>query len=100
MITIAREITEDKVYQEANTFRVLMHIALTSNDWEEKIRGKMVLRGELRKSINTIAEELNLRPAQVQYAITKLRKYKLISTKRIHNKLTIKLNKNDVIYLI
>ena len=104
-ISVYRKITEWEWYDDANTFRLYMHLLLKAN-WEtKKWHGKTIERGSLITSREKLAKELKLGVHQIRTALDKLRntqnltikttnKYTLITIENYSNYQEHK-NKND-----
>ncbi len=91
-ITLHRKIMEWEWYDDANTFRLFIHLLLKANHAEQNWRGNSIKRGQLITGRKVLADELNLSEQQIRTSISKL-----ISTSEITSKAT---NKFSLITLV
>ena len=73
-VKLNRGILDWQWYQDANTFRVFVHLLLVANIKEDYYKGVLIHRGERALSYRTLAEALNLSIQQVRTSISKLKK--------------------------
>lgn len=87
-ISVYRKITEWEWYDDANTFRLYMHLLLKAN-WEtKKWHGKIIERGSLITSREKLARELKLGVHQIRTGLDKLRNTENLTIKTT-NKYTL-----------
>lgn len=72
-VKVYRDITEWEWYDDANTFRVFMHILLNANWKETKYHGTVISAGELRTTLPEIAQKLKLSERNVRTALEHLK---------------------------
>lgn len=80
-IKIHRKITEWEWYNDANTFRVFMHLLLTANYEDKRWRNVEVKRGQLITGRIDLAQTLSLSERQIRTALDKLKMSGVISIK-------------------
>lgn len=91
-ITLQRQILDWEWYDEANTFRVFLHLLLKANHKDNKYRGAIVKRGTLLTGLDVLSKETGLSMQQVRTCLSRLK-----ST----NEITIKTSsKGSVIQLV
>ncbi len=71
-IKIFRSLLSWEWYEDANTFRVFIHLLLTASYEDKKWRGLAIERGARVCSIATLASELDLSPREVRTALEHL----------------------------
>lgn len=72
-IKLHRKITDWEWYQDANTFRVFIHLLLECNHEDRKWRGITIQRGECFTSIRRLSEALKLSVREVRTALEHLK---------------------------
>ena len=80
-IVIHRKITEWEWYKDTNTFCLFIHLLLTANYEDGRFEGKVIKRGQLVTSLNSLSEETGLSIRQTRTALSHL-----ISTGEVTNK--------------
>lgn len=88
-IKLDRNILEWRWYQDANTFRVFMHLLLTANIEDKDFRKETIHRGETVISIGKMAKTLGITYDQVRTALTHLKDTNEITIKRMPKYLVI-----------
>ena len=73
-IKLDRNISKWRWYQNANTFRVFVHLLLKANIENHEFEQTIVNRGELATSYNSIANDLKLTVKEVRVAINHLKR--------------------------
>ena len=73
-IKIDRNITEWGWYQDANTFRVFMHLLIRASFKEKEYAGIVLKRGDYITTYERLATELKLSVRQVRTSLTHLKK--------------------------
>ena len=79
-------------YDDANTFRVFMHLMLIANRKDNKIHGKIIHRGEALASVDFLAKELKLSIKNVRTALKHLKESNEVAIRKIANISVIRLN--------
>ena len=87
-VKLHRRITDWEWYQDANTFRVFMHLMATANHETNKWQGVTIDKGQLITSPDKIATALKLSRQQVRTSLTKLKSTSEITIKTT-NKYTV-----------
>lgn len=87
-IKLHRQITEWEWYDDANTFRVWIHLILKANHKDHEWRGLTIKRGQCVCSVRTLSEELKLSPKQVRTALKHLESTQEVAIKTA-NKFTL-----------
>lgn len=72
-IKLFRKITEWEWYEDANTFRLFIHLILKANHKTEIWHGVEIKRGEIITSLNRLSTELKLGKQQIRTSINKLK---------------------------
>ena len=72
-IKLDRNILEWRWYQDANTFRVFLHLLLTANIKDREVGKRVVSRGVALTNYNEIAAHLGMTYAQVRRAVDNLK---------------------------
>ena len=80
-IKLHRKITQWEWYDDANTFRVFMHLLLTANHQDTKYRGQVIPKGATVTGLNKLSEELRLTVQQVRTSLDKLKATSEITSK-------------------
>ena len=94
-IKLHRKITEWDWYDDANTFRLFIHLLLLANSKDAKWRGENIKRGELITSVAHLSEDLKLSSKQIRLSLEKLKKTSEIGTERANNSTMITIYKYD-----
>ena len=71
-IKLHRKITEWEWYDDANTFRVFIHLLLTANHKDSRYRGFKIPKGSVVTGREKLAEALKLSERKVRTALDKL----------------------------
>ncbi len=87
-IKLHRKLLDWEWYNDANVFRVFMHMLLKVNFKDKNWQGKLIKRGQFVCSPAGIGNDLNLSRKQVLLVFDKLKKSKEIKTKG-YNKFTL-----------
>lgn len=91
-IKLHRSLLDWEWYDDANTFRLFLHLLLKANHKERAHRGALIKRGELVTGRIALSTELGLTEQQVRTSLNKL---------KLTNEITIKTtNKNSVITIV
>ena len=91
-IKLHRKLTKWGWYHDANTFRVFIHLLLTSNFESAEFEGKTIRRGQRVTSVSMLSRELKVSVRSIRTALTHLKltgevtiettpKYSIISIK-------------------
>ena len=72
-IKIHRKILEWEWYDDANTFRLFMHLILKANYKDKKYRGQVVKKGSLLTGRELLAQETGLSVRQVRTCLERLK---------------------------
>lgn len=73
-IKLYRQLVNWEWYQDANTFRVFIHLVLIANHEDAKWQGRIILRGQVLTSYDHLAQALKLTVQNVRTSIKKLEK--------------------------
>ena len=73
-IKLYRQLVNWEWYQDANTFRVFIHLVLIANHEDAKWQGRTILRGQVLTSYDHLAQALKLTVQNVRTSIKKLEK--------------------------
>jgi len=84
-IKVYRKIIEWQWYDDANTFRLFMHLLLKANSKDAIWRGTPIKRGQLITSIAHLSEELKLSTKKIRISIDKLKRTGEVASKRANN---------------
>ena len=91
-ITLQRQIIDWEWYDDANTFRLFIHILLKANHTDKNYRGTLIKRGTFLTGRDVLAKETGLSIQQIRTGLKKLK-----ST----NEITIKTNsKGSVVQVV
>ena len=71
-IKIDKRILEWGWYEDANTFRLWLHLLIKANWKDQKFQNLLVKRGQLVTSHNSLSEELGLTKDQIRTSLKKL----------------------------
>jgi len=91
-VKLHRQITEWEWYEDANTFRLFMHLLLTANHKENKWKGVSIKKGEVVTGRIKLAKKLKLSEQQIRLSLTKLKTTNEITIKTTNKFSIIKLN--------
>jgi len=80
-IKLHRKLTDWEWYDDANTFRLFMHILLTANHKATKYRGTEIAVGAMVSGHDALATRLSLSVQQVRTSIKKLKSTNVITVK-------------------
>lgn len=72
-IKIHRKITEWEWYDDANTFRLFMHLILKANHKNKKYRGQLVKTGSLLTGRELLSQETGLSIQQIRTCLNRLK---------------------------
>ncbi len=72
-IKLDRKILDWEWYQDANTFRLFIHLLLMANHKDAKWRGNVIQRGQLITGLDTLSTELHLTVMQIRTCFDKLK---------------------------
>lgn len=84
-IKLHRQIIKWEWYDDANTFRLFIHLLIKANHADGNWRGYEIKRGQTFTSIGNLAHELSLSEKAIRIAIDKLIKTKEIVSKGASN---------------
>lgn len=84
-IKIHRQITKWEWYDDANTFRLFIHLLIKANHADGNWRGNTIKRGQIFTSIGILSHELSISEKAIRIAIDKLIKTKEIVCKGASN---------------
>lgn len=71
-IKLHRQILEWGWYEDANTFRLFMHLLLKANYYDSEFKGRIVKRGQRFTSIGNLAKEVKLSDKAIRISLDKL----------------------------
>ena len=71
-IKLHRQILEWGWYEDANTFRLFMHLLLKANYYDSEFKGRIVKRGQRFTSIGNLAKEIKLSDKAIRISLDKL----------------------------
>ena len=80
-IKLYRQIMKWEWYDDANTFRLFIHLLLKANYEDAQWRGLTIKRGQLFTSIGHLSHELKISDKAVRIALDKLIKTKEVASK-------------------
>lgn len=95
-IKLSREILEWEWYQDANSFRLMIHLLLKANFTTKKWQGNVINPGELITSLDNLSKETGLSVNAIRYALKKLKKTGYIFTKSTSKFTHIKICKSEI----
>lgn len=87
-IKLHRKICNWEWYQDANTFRLFVHLLLNANHKEKSWQGKTINRGQLVVGSEALSAQLGLSRQQIRTSLGKLKSTNEITT-RATNKFTL-----------
>lgn len=94
-IKLYRQIMKWEWYDDANTFRLFIHLLLKANYEDAQWRGLAIKRGQLFTSIGRLSHELKISDKAVRIALDKLIKTKEVASKGASNGTMITICKYD-----
>ena len=94
-IKLYRQIMKWEWYDDANTFRLFIHLLLKANYEDAQWRGLAIKRGQLFTSIGHLSHELKISDKAVRIALDKLIKTKEVASKGASNGTMITICKYD-----
>lgn len=94
-IKLNRNIIGWRWYQDANTFRVFIHLLLSANVTDNDFKTTTIHRGELATSIGHIAADLGITYNQTRTALEHLRQTNEITTKTMPKYIVISIVNYD-----
>lgn len=71
-IKLHRQILEWGWYEDANTFRLFMHLLLKANYYDGEFKGRIVKRGQRFTSVGNLAKEIKLSDKAIRISLDKL----------------------------
>tara|TARA_R110000824_G_C15090216_1_gene665270 strand:- start:124 stop:807 length:684 start_codon:yes stop_codon:yes gene_type:complete len=80
-ITLQRQIIEWEWYDEANTFRLFIHILLKANHTNKTYRGTTVKRGTFLTGLDVLSKETGLSMQQIRTCLNRLKSTNEITIK-------------------
>lgn len=80
-ITLHRKITKWEWYDDANTFRLFIHLLINANHTENSWRGNKVFRGQIIVGRKQLAEDLKLSERNIRTSLNKLKSTNEIAIK-------------------
>lgn len=94
-IKLYRQIMKWEWYDDANTFRLFIHLLLKANYEDAQWRGLAIKRGQLFTSIGHLSHELKISDKAIRIALDKLIKTKEVASKGASNGTMITICKYD-----
>ena len=94
-IKLYRQVMKWEWYDDANTFRLFMHLLLKANYEDAQWRGLTIKRGQLFTSIGHLSHELKISDKAIRTALDKLIKTKEVERKGASNGTMITICKYD-----
>lgn len=94
-IKLYRQIMKWEWYDDANTFRLFIHLLLKANYEDAQWRGLKIKRGQLFTSIGHLSHELKISDKAIRIALDKLIKTKEVASKGASNGTMITICKYD-----
>ena len=94
-IKLYRQITKWEWYEDANTFRLFIHLLIKANHSDANWRGNLIKRGQRFTSIGILSHELSLSEKAIRIAIDKLIRTNEIVCKGASNGTMITICKYD-----
>ena len=94
-IKLYRQVMKWEWYDDANTFRLFIHLLLKANYEDAQWRGLKIKRGQLFTSIGHLSHELKISDKAIRIALDKLIKTKEVASKGASNGTMITICKYD-----
>ena len=94
-IKLYRQVMKWEWYDDANTFRLFIHLLLKANYEDAQWRGLTIKRGQLFTSIGHLSHELKISDKAIRIALDKLIKTKEVASKGASNGTMITICKYD-----
>ena len=94
-VKLYRQIMKWEWYDDANTFRLFVHLLLKANYEDAQWRGLAIKRGQLFTSIGHLSHELKISDKAIRIALDKLIKTKEVASKGASNGTMITICKYD-----
>jgi len=94
-IKLYRQVMKWEWYDDANTFRLFIHLLLKANYEDAQWRGLTIKRGQLFTSIGHLSHELKISNKAIRIALDKLIKTKEVASKGASNGTMITICKYD-----
>ena len=94
-IKLYRQVMKWEWYDDANTFRLFMHLLLKANYEDAQWRGLTIKRGQLFTSIGHLSHELKISDKAIRIALNKLINTKEVASKGANNGTMITICKYD-----
>ena len=95
-IYLHRKLLDWEWYDDANTFRLFIHLLLKANFKETKYRNNIVKRGQLVTTRTELSNELGLTEQQIRTSINKLKLTNEITSKSTNKKTFVTLNRYEL----
>ena len=95
-IKLYRQVMKWEWYDDANTFRLFIHLLLKANYEDAQWRGLTIKRGQLFTSIGHLSHELKISDKAIRIALDKLIKTKEVASKGANNGTMITICKYDI----
>lgn len=80
-ITLQRQIIDWEWYDDANTFRLFIHILLKANHTDKNYRGTLVKRGTFLTGLDVLSKEIGLSMQQTRTCLSRLKSTSEITIK-------------------
>ena len=95
-IKLYRQVMKWEWYDDANTFRLFIHLLLKANYEDAQWRGLTIKRGQLFTSIGHLSHELKISNKAIRIALDKLIKTKEVASEGASNGTMITICKYDI----
>lgn len=95
-IKLHRQIIEWGWYEDANTFRLFIHLLLKANYYDSEFKGRTVKRGQRFTSISNLAKEIKLSDKAIRISLDKLIKTNEVVVNGANNGTMITVCKYDI----
>ncbi|MDK2772163.1 MAG: hypothetical protein KYX68_08075 [Flavobacterium sp.] len=95
-IKLSRDILDWEWYQDANSFRLMVHLLLKANYTVKKWQGITINPGELITSLDNLSKETGLTVNSIRYALKKLKSSGYICMKSTNKFTLIKISESDI----
>lgn len=95
-IKLHRRIIEWGWYEDANTFRLFIHLLLKANYYDSEFKGRTVKRGQRFTSISNLAKEIKLSDKAIRISLDKLIKTNEVVVNGANNGTMITVCKYDI----